>query len=72
MSNGWSVNVKTAGSSDIGSETYYVRVSDRRGAENTLRQLLGAGPTVCIEARLPVQSTVFDAIKVPVGHIRLQ
>jgi len=68
FSSGWAVVVKQTAAGDTGSSTaYYVRVPDRHGAEDALRQILGAGPAAVIEARLPVQSSVFDAINVPTG-----
>jgi hypothetical protein len=46
---------------DIGtSETYYARVSDREAAEEAVRRYLDA-PSHITEARLPVQSSLFDA-----------
>ena len=65
MSSGWAVNVRARMSDDIGaSETYYARVSDRHAAEEAVRRYLDA-PTHIIEARLPVQSSVFDALNIP-------
>jgi hypothetical protein len=75
MSNGWAVNVKAAAAGEAeaaSSETYYVRVSDRHAAEDHLRQILGASRAVIVEARLPVQSTVFDTINVEVGQVRVR
>ena len=65
MSNGWAVNVRMIASDDLeSSETYYARVSDRRAAADAVRRHLGA-PSHIIEARLPVQSSVFDALGIP-------
>jgi hypothetical protein len=57
VSSGWAVVVKQTTSEDAGSSTtYYVRVADRHGAEEALRQVLRAAPAAVIEARLPIQS----------------
>jgi hypothetical protein len=73
VSSGWAVVVKQTTSEDAGSSTtYYVRVADRHGAEEALRQVLRAAPAAVIEARLPIQSSVFDAINVPSGQAARQ
>ncbi|WP_426533764.1 hypothetical protein [Bradyrhizobium sp. McL0615] len=57
---------------DIGtSETYYARVSDRQAAEEAVRRYLDA-PSHIIEARLPVQSSVFDAPNIPNDQVDLR
>jgi hypothetical protein len=53
------------------SETYYVRVSDRHAAEDAVRRHLAA-PSEIIEARLPVQSSVFDALGIPDSGVALK
>jgi hypothetical protein len=69
MSSGWAANVRARISDDIeASETYYARVPDRRAAEEAVRHHLDA-PRHIIEARLPVQSSVFDALKIPNGQV---
>jgi len=72
MSSGWAVNVKTSVSNDLeSSETYYARVSDRKAAEDAVRRHL-AVPSHIIEARLPVQSSVFDALGISDGAVVLK
>jgi hypothetical protein len=72
MSSGWLVNVRMSVSDDLElSETYYCRVSDRQDAEAAVRRHLNA-PGHVIEARLPVQSTVFDALGISNGNVRLR
>jgi len=64
MSSGWAVNVRANKSDDFASSnTYYARVSDRQEAEEAVRPHLVAPSHV--EARLPVQSSVFDALNIP-------
>ena len=53
------------------SETYYARVPDRQAAEEAVRRYLDA-PTHIVEARLPVQSSVFDALNIPNGQVDLR
>lgn len=72
MSSGWAVNVKKIVSNDLEtSETYYARVSDRKAAEDAVRRHL-AVPSHIIEARLPVQSSVFDALGIPYEAVVLR
>jgi hypothetical protein len=70
MSSGWAVNVKESSADKAtASKTYYVRVSGRHDAEAAVRRFLGA-PGNIVEARLPVQSTVFDALDIPAGRVQ--
>lgn len=72
MSSGWAVNVKKGTLDDpASSKTYYTRVSGRHDAEQAVRFHLASPPHV-IEARLPVQSSVFDALGIPAGGILLK
>ena len=72
MSSGWAVNVRTTVLDDLeSSETYYARVSDRGAAEGAVRRHLAA-PSHIIEARLPVQSSVFDALGILDGGVFLK
>ena len=72
MSSGWAVTVRARMSDDIeASETYYARVPDRQAAEEAVRRYLDA-PTHIVEARLPVQSSVFDALNIPNGQVDLR
>jgi hypothetical protein len=72
MSSEWAVNVKESRADRAApSKTYYVRVSGRHDAEAAVRSFLGA-PGNIVEARLPVQSTVFDALNIPDGNVRLK
>jgi hypothetical protein len=72
MSSGWAVNVKELASDDLASSrTYYTRVSDRQEAERAVKDFL-ISPVHAIEARLPVQASVFDALGVPIGGILLK
>jgi hypothetical protein len=65
MSSGWAVNVRANKSDELASsDTYYARVSDRQEAEEAVRCHLAA-PSRVVEARLAVQSTVFDALAIP-------
>lgn len=67
MSSGWVVNVRANKSEDL----YYARGSDRQEAEKAVRCHLAA-PSHVVEARLPVQSTVFDALAIPDGGVELK
>jgi hypothetical protein len=70
MSNGWAVVVTTnRPGNDVVSETFYARVSDRIYAQDIVRQFIGSIFDVEIEARLPVQSSAFDAMDVPLGTV---
>ena len=72
MSSGWAVNVKKGTSDDLeSSKTFYTRVSGRQDAERAVRDHL-TSPSHVIEARLPVQSSVFDALGIPAGGILLK
>ena len=72
MSSGWAVNVRMTVSDDLeSSETYYARVSGRRAPEDAVRSHLAA-PSQIIEARLPVQSSVFDALGIPDNGVVLR
>lgn len=65
MSSGWAVNVRANASDDFAlSETYFVRVPERQRAEEAVRRHLAA-PSHIIEARVPIQSSVFAALKIP-------
>ena len=69
MSSGWSVNVRAKKSDNIeASATYFARVSDRQEAEHAIRAYLNA-PAHVIEARLPIQSSVFDALNISNGQV---
>jgi hypothetical protein len=70
MSNGWAVVVtRNRPGNDVVSETFYARVSDRIYAQDIVRQFTGSIFDVEVEARLPVQSSVFDAMDVPLGTV---
>jgi hypothetical protein len=70
MSNGWAVVVtRNRPGNDVVSETFYARVSDRIHAQDIVRQFIGSIFDVEVEARLPVQSSVFDAMDVPLGTV---
>jgi hypothetical protein len=70
MSNGWAVVVtRNRPGNDVVSETFYARVSDRIYAQDIVRQFIGSIFDVEVEARLPVQSSVFDAMDVPLGTV---
>ena len=72
MSSGWAVNVKKGTSDDLGSsKTYYTRVPGRQDSQRAVREHL-ALPMHVIEARSTVQSSVFDALGIPVGGILLK
>ena len=72
MSSGWAVNVRARRSDDVeASETYYARVSERQAAEQAVRSYLTA-PSHVVEARLPVQSSVFDALNILEGQVELR
>ena len=51
------------------SQTYYVRVPDRVGAVEAVRLHVGAGDDAVIEARKPVQPSVFDILNIDVGQV---
>lgn len=73
MSSGWAVNVKESPSDDFeSSKTYYARVADRHHAAEAVRRHLAAARGNTIEARVPIQSTVFDALGIPDGEVVLK
>jgi hypothetical protein len=69
-SSGWAVDVKMdvpgAGES---SQTFYARVSGRHAAEDAVRLHLRTAADLEIEARLPVQSSAFDAMNTQDGQV---
>jgi hypothetical protein len=70
MSNGWGVHVETRTSEgENSSQTYYARVPVRIDAVEAVRKHIGAQGDVVIEARKPVQSSVFDAMKIGIGQV---
>jgi hypothetical protein len=71
MSSGWGVHVQEgAGEGNKPpSRMYYARVPDRVGAVEAVRRHLGAANDAVIEARKPVQSSVFDVLKIDIGLV---
>jgi hypothetical protein len=66
MWGGWTVHVTDA----VGVQIYYAYISDRADAVAAVRHHIGATSEQTLEARKPVQSTVFDAIGIGAGTIR--
>lgn len=70
MSSGWSVHVKVTTREGVtSSQTYYARVPDRLAAAEAVRRHLGAPAGAVIEARKPVQSSVFEALDIDAGQV---
>jgi hypothetical protein len=70
MSSGWGVHVQVrTWEGNKSSQTYYARISDRAGAVEAVRQHIGAGDEAVIEARKPVQPSVFDILNIDVGQV---
>jgi hypothetical protein len=70
MSSGWGVHVRVRTREDnISSQVYYARVPDRTGAVEAVRHHIGASGDAAIEARKPVQSSVFDVLNIGVGQV---
>jgi hypothetical protein len=65
MSSGWAVHLTYP---DGASEVLYVRIADRGEAVTSLRSRFGSAKM--IEARSPIQSSVFDALNVAEGEWR--
>jgi hypothetical protein len=63
MSSGWAVYLTFP---DGATEVLYVRIADRGEAAASLRSRYGSATT--IEARSPIQSSVFDALNVAEGE----
>jgi hypothetical protein len=70
MSSGWGVHVKViTREGKRSSQTYYARIPDRIAATEAVRQHIGATADAVIEARKPVQSSVFDALDIDTGKV---
>jgi hypothetical protein len=70
MSGGWGVHVQViTREGKKSSQTYYARVPDRMGATEAVRQHVGAAADAVIEARKPVQSSVFDVLNIDIGQV---
>jgi hypothetical protein len=70
MSSGWGVHVQViTWEGKKSSQTYYARVSDRSEATEAVRQHIGAAADAVIEARKPIQSSVFDILNIDTGRV---
>jgi hypothetical protein len=70
MSSGWGVHVQVrTREGNISSQAYYARVPDRIGAVEAVRHHIGASGDAIIEARKPVQSSVFDILNIDIGQV---
>jgi hypothetical protein len=70
MSSGWGVHVQVITlEGKKSSQTYYARVPDRRDATEAVRQYVGATADAVIEARKPIQSSVFDVLNIDIGQV---
>jgi hypothetical protein len=65
MSSGWAVHLTHP---DGATEVLYVRIADRGEAAASIRSRHGGATTV--EARSPIQSSVFDELEVADGESR--
>jgi hypothetical protein len=69
MSSGWGVHVQViTREGKKSSQMYYARVPDRIDATEVVRQHIGAAAAV-IEARKPIQSSVFDVLNIDIGQV---
>jgi hypothetical protein len=70
MWSGWGVHVNSVTlAGDKSSQTYYAHVSDRAAAVEAVRKHIGAASSEMIEARKPLQSTVFAAMNIRIGEV---
>lgn len=69
MWSGWTVHVEAL-AGDTAARTYYAHVSDRSDAVQAVRDHIGAKSGHRLEARKPVQSTVFAAMGIGPGEVR--
>jgi hypothetical protein len=70
MSSGWSVHIQViTRAGNKSSQTYYARVPDRLDATEAVRQHVGAAADAVIEARKPIQSSVFDVLNIDIGQV---
>jgi hypothetical protein len=71
MWSGWTVHVETVGSGNS-AQTYYAHISDRIDAVKAVKDYVGStSAETTFEARKPIQSTVFAAMGIAVGEVRL-
>ena len=67
---GWGVHVQViTWEGKKSSRRYYARIPDRIGATEAVRQHVGAAADAVIEARKPVQSSVFDVLNIDIGQV---
>ena len=71
MWSGWTVHVWDGARAGEGSsaETYYANVSDRADAVQAVKDHIGATPNHRLEARKPIQSTVFAVMSIGIGKV---
>ena len=67
MWGGWTVHVTDA----MNVQIYYAYVSDRAEAVEAVRNHIGATPGQRLEARRPIQTTVFRAMGIEIGAVGL-
>jgi hypothetical protein len=67
MWGGWTVHVTDAMTIQI----YYAYVSDRAAAVEAVRNHIGAMSGQRLEARKPIQTTVFNAMGIDIGAVGL-
>ena len=51
------------------AEMYYANVSDRADAVEVVKDHIGATSSHRLEARKPIQSTVFDVMNIGIGKV---
>ena len=71
MWSGWTVHVWDAARAgdDSTAETYYANVSDRADAVQAVKDHIGATSSHRLEARKPIQSTVFAVMSIGIGKV---
>lgn len=71
MWGGWTVHVWDITRAGDGStaETYCANVSDRADAVQAVKDHIGSTSSHRLEARKPIQSTVFDVMGIGIGNV---
>lgn len=71
MWSGWTVHADETKAGRRSTRVYYARVSDRADAVESVKQHIGATSyPIVLEARKPIQSTVFAAMGIACGEVR--
>jgi hypothetical protein len=69
MWSGWTVHVSSGAADTLLTQVYYANVSGRLDAVEAVRKHIDATNAQILEARKPIQSTVFDAMGIVGGAV---